>query len=732
MAVASILNCLPPDRRSIMVSRSEKIIIVDDEKRMCDSLSALLKDEGYQVEAFQDPSEAAQAIRTDRVDLVISDIKMPGVDGLELLQIVKQVDLDIPVILMTGYASLESAVEAISRGAYDYLMKPVEFTQLDLAVRRALDKRRSDLARLRILEELKISNLILHRRISELNALYEAGKSIGSTANLQELLRQIVALASNVTEAQVGSIMLLDEHGEHLTIEAAIGLEDKIVETTRLPIGESIAGAVAQQGEPLIVENVEEDDRFKRINKERYGAASLLCCPLKTKNRVIGVINMANKQGGEGFTKDDLRLLTTFASQAAIAVDDANQFEKNRRRLTEFQILHEITTELAQIQSLNDFHERLIDKLSRVFPIDYSVLFTWDDLKKILVADGVSGVADIPLTRSGKIDLTKIPRDKIVFKPFDDGDTDMTDVEALTSAVASKLDSSQLFPSSENAHMAIPVFRYGELAYVFYLGTDAKRKYEDEDYSLARLVISQAAILFEKEKSLLNATRLLTMGNMISEISHDLRRPLTSIKGGLQIISQRWPELMENSQFLKDVQDEVLRMNELVRELVDFSNPNKYQTEKVDLRQVVDRARELVDADLRKGKIKFEANYEDADWNVIVNKNQILEAFLNLFINAVDAMPKGGHLRVHGLIETPEHKKQEYLAIRVSDSGGGIKKENLSKVFDRYYTTKESGTGLGLAVVERIISAHNGTLRVESEDGNGSTFTLYFPIQFAS
>ncbi|UCD64836.1 MAG: response regulator, partial [Candidatus Zixiibacteriota bacterium] len=77
-----------------MTRSTEKIIVVDDEKRMCDSLSALLSDEGYQVEAYQDPSEAAQAVRTGRVDLVITDIKMPGVDGLELLQIVKQVDLD--------------------------------------------------------------------------------------------------------------------------------------------------------------------------------------------------------------------------------------------------------------------------------------------------------------------------------------------------------------------------------------------------------------------------------------------------------------------------------------------------------------------------------------------------------------------------------------------------------------------------------------------------------------
>ena len=168
-------------------------------------------------------------------------------------------------------------------------------------------------------------------------------------------------------------------------------------------------------------------------------------------------------------------------------------------------------------------------------------------------------------------------------------------------------------------------------------------------------------------------------------------------------------------------------MNELVRELVDFSNPNKYQTERIDLRQLVEKALELVDADLRKQRISAEVQFEDADWTVIVNKNQILEAFLNVIINAVDAMPDGGQLSIHGLIQKPDHKKVDYLAVRIMDTGIGIRSENLSKVFDRYYTTKNTGTGLGLAVVERIISAHNGTLTVDSDEGNGSTFTLYFP-----
>lgn len=692
---------------------------------MCDSLSALLSNEGYDVEAYQDSSKAAEAIRNSRFDLVISDIKMPELDGLSLLQIVKDIDEDIPVILMTGYASLDSALEAISKGAYDYLMKPVEFTQLDLAVKRAIEKRRSDIARVSLLEELKISNLILHRRINELNALYEAGKSIGSTANLRELLRQIVSLASHVTEAKVGSIMLLDAREEFLRIEAAIGLDDKIIESTRLPVGESIAGTVAKEGNPLIIEDVESDSRFKRMNKERYGSSSLLCAPLKIKNRVIGVINMANKTTGEKFDKNDLRLLTTFAAQAAVAVDDANQFEKKRRQLTEYEILHELSIEMNQVNSLEQFRSKLLEKLSRVFPVDYAIWFSVDNENKQLVTENILGEINIPLTESGKLDLKKVGLEKDLSFEYVK-DLKFEDIDALSKYLFGLVTVSDLLPIPEKAYLAIPIFRYGHPAYIFFIATKQLNSYSEEDISLAKLVISQSALLFEKERTMLNATRLLTMGNMISEISHDLRRPLTTIKGGLQIMRERLPDQSSNSELFVTVEDEVIRMNELVRELVDFSNPNKYQTEKVDLRAIIEKAGELVGPDLRKKNISFQTNFEELDWKVIINKNQVLEMFLNLFINAIDAMGQEGELSIEGLLEQPEHKKEIYLAVRIKDTGSGIKPDNIHKIFDRYFTTKSTGTGLGLAVVERIISAHGGTLKVDSKEGEGTTFTIYF------
>jgi signal transduction histidine kinase len=346
----------------------------------------------------------------------------------------------------------------------------------------------------------------------------------------------------------------------------------------------------------------------------------------------------------------------------------------------------------------------------------------------MLVADNVTGLSHIPVTESGRIDRQLISSENISIGPINFDDINFDDTSELTEISIEKLQKSQFIDGKDHAFVAIPVNKFGEPSYVIILGSSSQNHYSDDDIALAKLVISQSAVLFEKEKSFLNATRLMTMGNMISEISHDLRRPLTTIKGGLQVIRAKLPEEIGQNELFSTVDDEVGRMNELVRELVDFSNPKKYQTEKVDLRNLISKASELITPDLKKKNISYSTQFEDVDWNVIINKNQILEVFINLFVNALDAMEDGDSLTIQGLIEQPSHKKVNYLAVKVIDTGSGIKKENLSKIYERYFTTKETGIGLGLAVVERIISAHNGTLKVESIEGEGTTFTIYLPL----
>ncbi|UCD95241.1 MAG: GAF domain-containing protein [Candidatus Zixiibacteriota bacterium] len=710
-----------------MAGRSEKILVIDDEARMCESLDELLSNSGYSVTTTQSPADAVDKIKTDPYDLIITDIKMPEISGLEILKTAKDVDPETIVILMTGYASLESSLDAIKNGAFEYLLKPVEFSQLEISVRRGLEVRQANLERKKLLDDLKATNLNLENRLEEINALYEAGRSLAHASDLKELLQTIVKLAAGVTEAEIGSLMLINPTNQYLTIEASIGLDSRLTETVRLPLGSSIAGYVAKRGQPLVVKNVEKDKRFKRINKERYTSASLLCVPLKISNRVLGVVNMANKKNGRVFSRYDLKLLATFASQAAVAIDDARQFEDNLRKLKEFSILFELSRKLSTVGSVSAMRNAVFDYMKKLMPIDYALWFEWQPIQGSLRPVGATGT-DIPLTDSGSIDLDQIKSEEITLENLKLGKFDFDDIKGFSLALKEKVRECAAYPEPGPNFTALPVVQEGELKHVFCIGSNAEHRYTTQEISLARLIISQASGLYEREKALLNATRLLTMGNMISEISHDLRKPLTNIKGWIQILGEKWPEVADDADFFKMVEEEIHRLNDLVKELVDFSKPHKYETELRDIRSIIRRAAELIGPELRKKKIKFSDTYVDCNYEIAVNKNQILEVFLNLFLNAADAMEDGGELTVTGKIGRPSFKSTDYLAVTISDNGHGIKKENLPKIFDRYYTTKESGTGLGLAVVERIMAAHGGTLAVESDIGKGTDFTLYFPL----
>src|SRR4030066_1125440 len=173
---------------------TDKILIVDDEERMCQSLSRLLADLGYQTKAVFEPVTALKEMERDAYDLVLTDIKMPGLDGFELLKAAKKRDKDSVVVFMTGYGSLESAVKAISLGAYDYLLKPLELEDLKLTIRRGLEKRKLDQEKKKLLDELKNINATLQKKVRELDALYQAGKSISTTVELSKLLPTILNL----------------------------------------------------------------------------------------------------------------------------------------------------------------------------------------------------------------------------------------------------------------------------------------------------------------------------------------------------------------------------------------------------------------------------------------------------------------------------------------------------------------------------------------------------------
>lgn len=229
---------------------SERIMVVDDEARMCESLDRLLTAEGYRVTTFADGGDALSALGGKAsFDCVVTDLKMPGTDGMQILKKAREHDPLAPVILMTGYASLESAVEAVNQGAYDYLLKPIEFPELKQAIARGLAQRRSDQNRRDLLARLERQNRLLRERLKEQRALHKVGISVSSARPLSEVLEHLLDGAAGVTGAEQGSIMLIDEETRDLTIRAAIGLPAEVVRQTRMKLSEGISGYVARTGE---------------------------------------------------------------------------------------------------------------------------------------------------------------------------------------------------------------------------------------------------------------------------------------------------------------------------------------------------------------------------------------------------------------------------------------------------------------------------------------------------
>jgi len=686
----------------------EKILVVDNEIRLGESLRTLLNNSGYEVEIVEDGDEAIRWINQNNFDLIIADINIPKVNGIELLKKAKSKDKNTLVILMTGYGSLDSALQAIEGGAYHYFLKPIEFTDLERVIKRGLEKRKIDLERKNLLKELNQKNEELKKRIEELNALYQAGRALSSTDTLEILLSNILSLSTKVIGAKIGSIMLLGPSSKFLSIKAAIGLEKEIVKNTKLELGKSISGYVAEKGQPLLVEDVEKDPRFKRVSREKYETKSLLCVPLKVKDKVLGVINLNNKLSGEPFNTKDLKLIFTFASQAAMAIDDAYNFEQSRKKIAQLSVLHQIASQFSTLDDFEELSKFIFEQLKKIIPIDFSLWFDWDERNQKIRLNSMQGLKD------------RVPGLEIPIL-----DLDIFDREKLSQKIKKRLEEEKLI-SQQSVFCSFPILAEGAFHAILCAGNFRDLALTQEEEEIISIVGSQAASIYERQRAILNATRLVTMGNMMSEITHDLKRPLTSLKGVIQILKEGKSE-EKKEELLEILDQEINRAGELVRELVNFSNPGKYQSERKSILPVLEKALKLLETDVEKKRIKVVKEYPDNPPLIFINDNELLEAFVNVFLNAIQSMSAGGELRVELKRYYDKQREDSYLQICIADQGIGVPKENLNRIFERYYTTKEGGSGLGLSIVERIIKAHNGFWKVESQLKKGTKFFIYFP-----
>ena len=217
--------------------------------------------------------------------------------------------------------------------------------------------------------------------------------------------------------------------------------------------------------------------------------------------------------------------------------------------------------------------------------------------------------------------------------------------------------------------------------------------------------------------------RLASVGRLAAGVAHEIRNPLSSIKGFATYFKQRYPDRPQDQQTADIMIQEVDRLNRVVGQLLEFARPVPVKPKTVSLQALLDDSIKLItDRAAGKGIAIRTQNNAQAD-EVRIDPDRINQVLLNLYLNAIDSMEPGGELKV----EISSDGQQRDVVIRVSDTGSGINRDDLSKIFEPYFTTKSSGTGLGLAIAHNIIEAMGGKITVESEKDAGTTFTVALP-----
>jgi signal transduction histidine kinase/FixJ family two-component response regulator len=307
----------------------EKVLIVDDS---LDVLAFLADDvlpyHGYRVISAATGKEGLEQLVSGSPDLLLLDLELPDMSGLDILRRVQEDDSDIPIVLMTAYGSESVAVEAFRLGVRDYIIKPFTTEQV-------IDVLERTLTETRLRREKAELTRTLQRRVEQLTILSAVGKSVVSLMDIEELLSRIVEAGVYVTKAEEGFLLLVDRESNDLYLRAAKNLGSEQTQGFRLKVDDSLAGQVVRTGQPKRRGGKGAGRDFKV--KTGYLVKSLLHVPLLLRGEVIGVLSVDNQVSDVDFTGEDQYLLSTLADYAAISIENATLYEELRKKMQDLE-----------------------------------------------------------------------------------------------------------------------------------------------------------------------------------------------------------------------------------------------------------------------------------------------------------------------------------------------------------------------------------------------------------
>ena len=309
---------------------NERILVVDDSSQIRATLRRMiLEPEGYEVLTAANGQEGLECALSEHPDLILLDVNMPRLSGIQVLEELQRAHYEWPVILMTSHGSEEVAIQALRLGVRDYVHKPFQLQDVLARVQRALVESRLRRERAQLLEQLETTNATLSRRVNDLTVLQALGQAVTSLLDMENMLGRVVEGAVYVCRADEGVLYLADPDTRELYITAAQSAGQRAAQGLRLRVMDRLADRVLATGKPILLTSKVLTEQVRV--QTGYLVHSLLSVPLKTRGQSLGVISVVNKARLQDFTRDDIGRLSAVASYAAIAIENSRLVERTRR-----------------------------------------------------------------------------------------------------------------------------------------------------------------------------------------------------------------------------------------------------------------------------------------------------------------------------------------------------------------------------------------------------------------
>jgi PAS domain S-box-containing protein len=620
-----------------------KVLVVDDEMGPRESLRMILKPR-YEI-AVADSGEAAlKTLSTFRPDLIFMDIKMPQMDGIELLRRIKGVDPSIEVVMITAYASLETVKNALTHGAFEYLIKPFSRQDLEETARRALARRETEVGTRNQLTALvnEMRAQAAKARSRELETRSEQGDQALRVIQLS-ILREISrSLLGQLDFRQLTAAITAQ-------LKDALGYEEATVRLGAAP-------AESQSGETRVV------------------------CPIREEGNTLGYLTVANRAGTRPIDPRERELLEMLSDYLAVAIRNSRLY--------------------GEVAETKQYLEQLISSAGdAIVSVDgEGNIRGWNPAAERIFGQAAGQVVGQPFAGLVPPDPMRTAR-----------------------ATLSRESPVRAFDVATKRADGRPLNLAVTLSYL--PGRDGA---PDGMLAIVRDMTSQREI----EAQMHQSERLTALGQMAGGIAHDFNNLLQAILGYAQLMARSPGNADVVRRGLDVIEKAANGGAETVRRIQKFARlrPDEpFVT--MDLNQVVRDSLAITrprwEEKKVKGGVPLQLELELGPVPVVMGRPaELNEVLTNLVLNAIDAMPKGGTLRIRTRLGDHRH-----AVITVADTGMGMSDDVRKKVFDPFFTTKgEEGTGLGLSVSHSIVERHGGDLKVDSRPGEGTTFTITLPI----